>query len=270
MKWFYGADGRRLLAQQARTASTCATSASPTSSIADAPAGHQHREVQPRAARRERLGDAAASTQPRRLLYAGRVSVEKNLPMLVEAFKQALRACAATPPWSSPATGRTCAEMKRELAGLPAYFLGYQNDAPARPALRRQRSVRLPLAHRHARPGRDGSAGLRPARARQQRGRPEGNRRRRRRAAWSCPANDPARWCERDRRAARRRAAPPAHGRAAAASGRRGSRWRATFERFWADHVDAVDDRRDEATRRRRTPSPGDAVASGCDGCRSG
>jgi len=62
-----------------------------------------------------------------KLMYCGRVSLEKNLPLLADAYKQlcAIRRDAALiivgegPYWE---------KMKKELAGLPAYFLGYQND----------------------------------------------------------------------------------------------------------------------------------------------
>jgi glycosyltransferase involved in cell wall biosynthesis len=71
-------------------------------------------------------------TQPRRLFYCGRVSVEKNLPMLVEAFKRlcTLRNDAAL---VIAGDGPYAPEMKAALAGLPAYFLGYRNDAQLAP-----------------------------------------------------------------------------------------------------------------------------------------
>jgi glycosyltransferase involved in cell wall biosynthesis len=65
--------------------------------------------------------------QPHRLLYAGRVSVEKNLPLLANAFellckhrKDVALVIAGDGPY--------LAEMRKRLANLPAYFLGYQND----------------------------------------------------------------------------------------------------------------------------------------------
>ena len=66
--------------------------------------------------------------EPHRVLYAGRVSVEKNLPMLVEAFKKlcverqdVALVIAGDGPYLEP--------MKKALGGLPAYFLGVQNDS---------------------------------------------------------------------------------------------------------------------------------------------
>ncbi|MEA2710351.1 MAG: hypothetical protein QOF78_2952, partial [Phycisphaerales bacterium] len=63
-----------------------------------------------------------------RLLYAGRVSVEKNLPMLAEAFRKLCekRRDAAL---IVVGDGPYLEKMRRELAHLPAYFPGYQDDA---------------------------------------------------------------------------------------------------------------------------------------------
>jgi glycosyltransferase involved in cell wall biosynthesis len=66
-------------------------------------------------------------SKPLKLLYAGRVSVEKNLPMLVETFK---RLCAKRSDVALVVAGDGpyLPQMKAALAGLPAHFLGYQND----------------------------------------------------------------------------------------------------------------------------------------------
>jgi glycosyltransferase involved in cell wall biosynthesis len=66
--------------------------------------------------------------EPLRLLYCGRVSVEKNLPMLVDSFRRlcAMRRDAAL---VVAGDGPYLSAMRLALAGLPAYFLGYQNDA---------------------------------------------------------------------------------------------------------------------------------------------
>jgi glycosyltransferase involved in cell wall biosynthesis len=65
--------------------------------------------------------------QPRRLLYCGRISVEKNLPMLAELFKTISRrrddvalVVAGDGPYLE--------KLKAELAAFPAYFIGVQND----------------------------------------------------------------------------------------------------------------------------------------------
>ncbi len=66
--------------------------------------------------------------QPHRLLYAGRVSVEKNLPFLCDAFRRLCRdrddvalVVAGDGPFRP--------QMAGELRGLPAHFLGWQDDA---------------------------------------------------------------------------------------------------------------------------------------------
>jgi glycosyltransferase involved in cell wall biosynthesis len=82
--------------------------------------------------RDESLWQKLGVTQPHRLLYCGRVSVEKNLPLLVEAFKLlcARRRDAAL---IVAGDGPYLAVMKEALAGYPAYFLGCQGDAQLGP-----------------------------------------------------------------------------------------------------------------------------------------
>jgi glycosyltransferase involved in cell wall biosynthesis len=65
--------------------------------------------------------------QPLRLLYAGRVSVEKNLPMLAEVFR-VLCARRRDTALVVAGEGPYLATMRRELADLPAYFVGNQGD----------------------------------------------------------------------------------------------------------------------------------------------
>ncbi len=66
--------------------------------------------------------------EPRKLLYVGRISVEKNLPLLAEAFK---RLCAARRDTALvlAGAGPYLEKMRQQLAGLPACFLGAQDDA---------------------------------------------------------------------------------------------------------------------------------------------
>ncbi|MGB7158385.1 MAG: glycosyltransferase [Tepidisphaeraceae bacterium] len=64
---------------------------------------------------------------PRRVLYVGRVSVEKNLPLLVDAFKQ-LCAKRRDTALIVAGDGPYLAEMKSALADCPAHFLGFQSD----------------------------------------------------------------------------------------------------------------------------------------------
>lgn len=65
--------------------------------------------------------------QARRLLYCGRISIEKNLPLLADAFA---RLCAMRHDTALvlAGDGPYMARMQAQLRGLPAYFLGYQND----------------------------------------------------------------------------------------------------------------------------------------------
>jgi glycosyltransferase involved in cell wall biosynthesis len=71
-------------------------------------------------------------TEPLRLLYCGRVSVEKNLPMLVDAFR---RLCATRRDAALVVAGDGpyLSGMRQATEGLPAYFLGYQNDTQLAP-----------------------------------------------------------------------------------------------------------------------------------------
>ena len=65
--------------------------------------------------------------RPFKLLYVGRISVEKNLPMLAEAFKLLCRTrgdAALVVAGEGPYEPK----MKAELAGLPATFTGPMND----------------------------------------------------------------------------------------------------------------------------------------------
>jgi glycosyltransferase involved in cell wall biosynthesis len=66
--------------------------------------------------------------EPRRLLYAGRLSVEKNLPLLVDVFK---RLCATRCDTALVLAGEGpyLETMRARLAHLPAYFPGPQDDA---------------------------------------------------------------------------------------------------------------------------------------------
>jgi glycosyltransferase involved in cell wall biosynthesis len=70
---------------------------------------------------------ALESAPKRRLLYVGRVSVEKNLPMLVEILR---RLCSqrGDVELTIAGDGPYFDEMKRQLANLPAHFCGVQND----------------------------------------------------------------------------------------------------------------------------------------------
>jgi glycosyltransferase involved in cell wall biosynthesis len=67
-------------------------------------------------------------TQPHRLLYCGRVSVEKNLDLVADAFEMLggrRRDVALAVVGNGPYLGK----MRGRLAELPAYFLGARDDA---------------------------------------------------------------------------------------------------------------------------------------------
>jgi glycosyltransferase involved in cell wall biosynthesis len=66
--------------------------------------------------------------QKHKLFYAGRVSLEKNLPFLADAFK---RLCKNRKDVALviAGDGPYLPAMKKALEGLPVYFLGYQNDS---------------------------------------------------------------------------------------------------------------------------------------------
>ena len=66
--------------------------------------------------------------EPLRILYVGRVSVEKNLPLLADAFRQ-LCATRRDVALVVAGDGPYRAEMQKLLADLPARFLGVQDDA---------------------------------------------------------------------------------------------------------------------------------------------
>jgi glycosyltransferase involved in cell wall biosynthesis len=65
--------------------------------------------------------------QKHKLFYAGRVSLEKNLPFLADAFK---RLCKNRKDVALviAGDGPYLPAMIKSLEGLPVYFLGYQND----------------------------------------------------------------------------------------------------------------------------------------------
>ena len=75
----------------------------------------------------ESLGVDTAKT-PNVLLYAGRVSVEKNLPLLVRAFKQ-LSSRRKDVCLVVAGDGPYRGEMEKEFRGLPVHFAGYCDDA---------------------------------------------------------------------------------------------------------------------------------------------
>jgi len=82
--------------------------------------------------RDDKLWASRGIQQQHRLLYCGRVSVEKNLPLLVTAFRH-LCAQRQDVALIIAGDGPYLATMKKDLAGLPVYFLGCINDAALAP-----------------------------------------------------------------------------------------------------------------------------------------
>jgi glycosyltransferase involved in cell wall biosynthesis len=70
--------------------------------------------------------------EPRRLLYCGRVSLEKNLGLLAESFAALCRQRNDT-ALIIAGDGPYLPDLRKLLDGLPAYFLGYQDDSQLGP-----------------------------------------------------------------------------------------------------------------------------------------
>jgi glycosyltransferase involved in cell wall biosynthesis len=70
--------------------------------------------------------------EPRRIMYCGRVSEEKNLALLAEAFQRLCRIRNDT-ALVIAGDGPYLETFKRTMKGFPAYFLGRQNDATLGP-----------------------------------------------------------------------------------------------------------------------------------------
>jgi glycosyltransferase involved in cell wall biosynthesis len=75
----------------------------------------------------KKCGGPGGIKETHKLFYAGRVSVEKNLPFLADAFK---RLCQDRSDVALviAGDGPYLPTMKKALAGLAVYFLGNQND----------------------------------------------------------------------------------------------------------------------------------------------
>ena len=126
MSWFY-AQANHVLARSRSSIKTLETLGIPAAKIALLPASVDCEAFTP-AHRDVHCWHDLGIHEPHRVLYAGRVSVEKNLPMLVEAFR---KICSARKDIALviAGDGPYLAQMKQAVAGLPAYFLGFQNDA---------------------------------------------------------------------------------------------------------------------------------------------
>jgi glycosyltransferase involved in cell wall biosynthesis len=206
------------------------------SRIATLPAGVDTDKFNP-AHRDPALWARLGVREPLRLLYCGRVSGEKNLPSLAESFRQLCntrRDAALVVAGDGP----YLAEMRRCLHGLPAYFLGYQDDRQLAPlyasadlfvfpsrtdtlgqvVMEAQVSGLPAMVSHEGGPKEivgDGTTGL------------------------VLPANDPARWTQAIDELLNDPARRQRMARAAAARADRFSLAR-TFDAFWSQHTSAV------------------------------
>jgi glycosyltransferase involved in cell wall biosynthesis len=72
-------------------------------------------------------GEAARDSRSKRLLYVGRLSIEKNLPLLIDAFKQ-LCARRRGVTLIIAGDGPYRDQMEQQLRNLPAQFVGTRSD----------------------------------------------------------------------------------------------------------------------------------------------
>lgn len=125
MKWFYG-QAETVFARSSSYFFNLRDLGVSESKLQRIPAGTNLKTFHRHAAN-DRL--AGQFKEQHKLLYCGRVSTEKNLPLLVDAFKL-LYQTRSDIALIVAGEGPYLAEMKRQLAGLPAYFPGHQNDEP--------------------------------------------------------------------------------------------------------------------------------------------
>ena len=126
MKWFY-ANAAHVFARSRSYHFSLRDLGVAEERLADILPGINTEKFNPRH-RDDALWSRLGVREPLRVLYVGRVSVEKNLPLLAEAFRKlcGVRRDAAL---VVAGDGPYLEQMKRELAGCPAYFLGAQDDA---------------------------------------------------------------------------------------------------------------------------------------------
>ena len=130
VRWFYG----RMATVFCRTRQSRAAVASlgiADERLAVAPAGVDDATFNP-GRQDSDLWNRLGVREPRRLLYCGRVSVEKGLPLLADAFAALCRGRRDV-ALVVAGDGPCAAEMARRLKGLPAYFLGFQRDGALGP-----------------------------------------------------------------------------------------------------------------------------------------
>jgi glycosyltransferase involved in cell wall biosynthesis len=125
MKWFYG-QTQLILSRSKMYRGTLKGLGFADEKLALTLPGVDNEKFNPQA-RDTKVWTSHRIQEPFKLFYAGRVSLEKNLPFLADAFK---RLCENRRDVALVVAGDGpyLEEMKKVLAGLPAYFLGIQND----------------------------------------------------------------------------------------------------------------------------------------------
>lgn len=123
MIWYYGQMDRVYVSSQGNATELAEKGIAPEK-IRLIPRGIDVRRFHP--SRRNGFFGRYAIAEPVKLLYVGRVSREKNLSVLVEAFRR-LQAERGDAHLVIVGDGPYREEMRRELTGLPVTFTGYLN-----------------------------------------------------------------------------------------------------------------------------------------------
>jgi glycosyltransferase involved in cell wall biosynthesis len=125
MKWFYG-QTQLILSRSKKYRQTLKGLGFADEKLALTLPGVDNEKFTPQA-RDAKIWNSHRIQEPFKLFYAGRISLEKNLPFLADAFKrlcQNRHDVALVIAGDGPYLG----EMQKALQGLPVYFLGIQND----------------------------------------------------------------------------------------------------------------------------------------------
>jgi glycosyltransferase involved in cell wall biosynthesis len=125
MKWFYG-QAHAVFSRSREYRFSLADLGVPAANVRGILPGVDTEKFNPNRREASIWGRLGVS-KPRRLLYAGRVSVEKNLPLLTKALAEL---CAGRNDVALVVAGDGpyLATMRKACRGLPVHFLGYQDD----------------------------------------------------------------------------------------------------------------------------------------------
>jgi glycosyltransferase involved in cell wall biosynthesis len=127
MKWFYGKQAATVFSRSSAYRFKLGDLGVSEEKLASIQPGVNLEKFNP-SRRDEKVWAALGVREPQRLLYAGRVSREKNLPMLV-AVMERLHARRRDVALIVAGEGPYLVEMRKAMAHLPAYFIGPQDDA---------------------------------------------------------------------------------------------------------------------------------------------